>query len=399
MMLNTTYEPIDPAAAHSSVQMMTVHGAKGLEFDVVFVPQLDRDPGRKPVEAQSPPYLLERVPGQNHYLIAMLPDKRLQEEDKIYQRLKQHTHSKTLAEAKRVLYVALTRARHKLYLSGIAKTVTVEYQVRIRCGQNYLSWLLNYLGIKTDADLLQASSAESSIRVELNPLGATSTSIPSSPDRVTVGNIPSGAPMKPESAPYQVWLPAKNCDAQYWIPGLDEKDFSDDRISLATTLVIHQLLQHVADGKPLPNLQQLRNALTANSLSPAEAAQVAPDLFAEIQQCLADPFLGNLLITPQPWRKTAWALAAQLSDHSLGTGIIDLVVCDGTSWWLVDYKTLRFSPKDSADDFALRLHNYYDDQISHYRQILAKRQKLALSQIRAGFYLTALQRWEEVELR
>ena len=60
---------------------MTVHRAKGLEFDVVFIPFLDWYPlsgGR----GFHPPYLLERLPGSDgELLIAMAPDRRRDKSD------------------------------------------------------------------------------------------------------------------------------------------------------------------------------------------------------------------------------------------------------------------------------------------------------------------------------
>ena len=80
--LETLYAPESPDAASAPVDLMTVHGAKGLEFDVVFLPFLD---WRPLAVGQHPPYLLERSsepPGLP--LIAMGPDRRLGEPDPGY---------------------------------------------------------------------------------------------------------------------------------------------------------------------------------------------------------------------------------------------------------------------------------------------------------------------------
>ena len=61
--LPEAYQPPDPRAQDSPVEVLTVHGAKGLEFTRVFLPFLDWQPlGNR---NQTPdPFLLEEIPGQ-----------------------------------------------------------------------------------------------------------------------------------------------------------------------------------------------------------------------------------------------------------------------------------------------------------------------------------------------
>ena len=58
-LLEDAYEPVDPDAASSRVHVMTVHRAKGLEFDSVYLPFMDWNPLAREKTAR-PPYLLER---------------------------------------------------------------------------------------------------------------------------------------------------------------------------------------------------------------------------------------------------------------------------------------------------------------------------------------------------
>ncbi len=88
-----------PLPSHSGVQLMTIHGSKGLEFPIVFAVGLKDKKTKKPDVAF---YL-------NH-------DQRtlgFGESDE--ERLEQH-HEREAGEARRLLYVALTRAKYRQYL-------------------------------------------------------------------------------------------------------------------------------------------------------------------------------------------------------------------------------------------------------------------------------------------
>ena len=88
-------EDEEPAAveAGDAVRVMTIHQSKGLEFEVVFVPSLVE--GRLPQSGRSPRF--ELPPAVLEPLVRGRED--------------------VIAEERRLLYVAMTRARRKLYLT------------------------------------------------------------------------------------------------------------------------------------------------------------------------------------------------------------------------------------------------------------------------------------------
>ncbi len=99
-----------PLEAEGSVRLMTIHRSKGLEFPIVILPDLGR---------QSPP-LRARWMAQPSYGVALqMRDEHGEwQEPLIYKLAKSEEQRMEQAEHERLLYVALTRSRDYLILSG-----------------------------------------------------------------------------------------------------------------------------------------------------------------------------------------------------------------------------------------------------------------------------------------
>ncbi|HEX4670227.1 MAG TPA: UvrD-helicase domain-containing protein [Solirubrobacterales bacterium] len=133
------------AEGHDGVRIMTVHNAKGLEFDVVAVPDLSRSllAGARPplltLGREQPPRVgmqLRRLGSGAINLYA-------------YAELCEEAKARDAEEGLRLFHVAATRARQRLILSGVVKP---EPGRETKPSTPVVERLVEALGVERDAD-------------------------------------------------------------------------------------------------------------------------------------------------------------------------------------------------------------------------------------------------------
>ncbi|MGQ9707595.1 MAG: UvrD-helicase domain-containing protein [bacterium] len=129
-----------PTAGMNAVQIMTVHAAKGLQFPIVFHPGLE-EPVLPSYRNGDELLIEETATDPVRVLISYIPDKKIRNTDPLFQ----NHRTKEIEEEKRIFYVACTRPRDALFLTGIWNDKRIQNTTR-------LFWLKEHLNITKQED-------------------------------------------------------------------------------------------------------------------------------------------------------------------------------------------------------------------------------------------------------
>ncbi|MEW6387826.1 MAG: UvrD-helicase domain-containing protein [Thermodesulfobacteriota bacterium] len=409
--LEEAYQPPDPRSPESPVELLTVHGAKGLEFDWVFLPYLDWQPLRG--EDKTPPFLLEEIPGTTLHDLALAPPYWQKRPGSHYQWLRLLKNQRVLAEARRLFYVAVTRAKQRLVLSGL---IPEKKGGRAPSPLSPLGWLWEHYRpgpLFPDRPIVwTAPELEVELREDYpEPEAREPESAP----------LPAPWEFVPEAALYQIQFPSQlavrddlggRADGGQPPPAVLERGgrlssgppgpLLQPDVNLAPVRgeVIHRLLETLSQGQDLPSAPGVAAALRQGGLAPDIALELAPEILAEVEACRDDPFLARLLQPAGPVALSEWRLEDRPSPGSLRRGVLDRLVFDGREWWLVDYKTSRPPQGLDWEEFISREVEKYRPQLLAYREMAAKAKGISPPEdLHLMIYFTACQRAVVVEDR
>jgi ATP-dependent exoDNAse (exonuclease V) beta subunit len=374
-------DPSQPDA----VSLMTIHGAKGLEFDHVFVVGVGLR-GR----ADEPRLLnwleVPREQGGDHLVMAPIRvrgDDDDEFDDAINLYLRQLHRERTRAERARQAYVALTRAKRSLHLFVHPRVKEIAGAFDFGADANSLLHSL-WPAIGGDAASFEAIGSDSDGNAEAAPIARTRGRVRRSPTRIEPpADVQARGELVPSSAEQ------------------DEIEFSWVRQTARRVgTVVHEALERFARaGLPslaeLPRLHtRLESRLAALGVEPDRARAGAERALAALRATLEDP-RGRWLFDPAHTEAHSELALSGVRGSLVVNAVIDrtFVAADGTRW-VVDFKT---SPHEGGDlpafldSEALR----YEAQLSRYAHLA---RQLGPQPVRAGLYFPLLAAWREVDL-
>lgn len=360
--------------ADERLQVMTIHKSKGLEFDVVIVPGLDRKPRsdqRKLVD------WLETGRGDDGLLLAPIAGSR--GEGLINGYIRQREARRDQREMERLAYVAATRARKRLHLlAGMA--LDEEGNAKSPSGLLALMWP----GLKERFPLPP------------QPPNAADVAPPARQPRL-LGRLAADWRSPPFRAALKAATDASSDDV------VDRGRLAFDWVGEGARLVgvvVHRWLQFMGNeglahwnrARVQAQSPAISSALRGLGLPEEELADAARQAVQALHHVIDDE-RGRWIFSPAHSEiRSEYALTA-LQEGRITRIAIDrtFVDADGNRW-IVDFKTSRHSGSDIEGFLQSELERYRP-QLSRYRSILSLQESRP---IKAGLYFPLMKAWIEM---
>jgi len=354
--------------APEALQVMTIHKAKGLEFDTVIVPGLGFATGRDDNK------LFMWMETQSRSLL-LAPINATGDEDDIYKFIRRLDKEKGEHEIARLLYVAATRARRRLHLMG-----DVKVDARTGAAKNPVRGTL----LNTLWPVVAVEFAQPRPRPRAQPGPAVPVAKQGELRRVVTGSVRLEPPRSVTWA-----APAERAQD-------DPIEFSwVGDTSRRVGSVVHRWLQRIAEDEGAGwtrkrverEKETVRRELAARGVIDADLDEAGDRVLKALALSIEDK-RGKWLVGPQRNARNEYRLSA------LVEGVPRMLVIDRTfeddvgDTWIVDYKTSGHEGAD-LEGFLTREQERYREQLDGYARALG------IPGARRGLYFPLLKGWRE----
>ncbi|MDX8410475.1 MAG: UvrD-helicase domain-containing protein [Mariprofundaceae bacterium] len=362
--LEQLFAAADAAPEASRVELLTMHGAKGLQWDAVLLPGLGKTSGN----TDAPVLAFTDAPIEGASALLIAPRAPSGGKDALYVLVQGIEKSKADHEQARLLYVACTRAETSLHMLG---------HVSEKDGKAGKGSLLGLLLSQGDdcfgADIQPVEPAEQSEPVRRQPLTRIKTIPPPCPALVAddARVEPEYGWAGPEAAPVgNAVHAALQAVAEHGIDAWNEEQ-------------TRQLGQHM---QRLLVAEGLSGGLLANALARCREG---------LRNTLGSKRGRWLLSGGHADGRCEWALSMH-ADGQTSHAVLDRSFIDAEgARWIVDYKTASHEGGD-MERFLDEEEKRHSPQLQRYARLL--KHKEPERTIRLGLYFPILDAWREIEL-
>jgi ATP-dependent exoDNAse (exonuclease V) beta subunit len=353
----------------NSVRVMTIHSAKGLEFDTVILPQLAKS--TSPLDSE----LLIWGEGK----VAALPLRGTK--DPVYDEVRDLIKLKEQHELKRLFYVAATRARNRLHLLG-------SLQVKKDGKETHKASDSTFLGLIWHQVESEFQSALRARRPKQGSLGLNATAV------TNLKRLPAD------------WRMPRLESSVFWRPELQRATASARRITYEWVsdtarhigTLVHDVLKRVAsEGCAAWNAERVaamapvfRSELQRLGISNEEEPAATAKIIRALTNTLASE-RGQWMLSGWPDARSEWAISGRLGDKLIN-GSIDRAFRDNNGqFWIIDFKTSEHEG-GNLKRFLDEEQRRYRDQLDTYAAVV---QRIIPGPIALGLYFPLHDAWRE----
>ena len=376
--------------ADDTLQLMTIHQSKGLEFDYVIVPGLGRSPR---VNEKELLMWAERIyisddtrEEKNDLLLAPIQEEGATS-DLIYHWLEKLDQEKESFEDERLLYVASTRAKKFLHLLGSTGSSKVKGMLEPKKEPSAKSLLRKLWPVAKPIFAIAAEEKSLTGKGETESL--KEHSIDQSLRRLASDWIFPSAPTHVE------WgSPKEKVCAQ-------EIEFSwAGETARHIGSVVHRWLQHIAEDKidkwDKNRIENLHNIFKQNLIACGMSGNndEIESAVTRIESALihtVNDARGQWLLAPQKNAQNELHMTTIIDGDSVGLIIDRTFIGEDGSRWIVDYKTSSHSGTD-VEFFLDRERERYFSQLNRYAVMMSR---IDARPIKLGLYFPLLKGWRE----
>ncbi len=376
--LATGLESLDIGHA---VTIMTLHKAKGLEFDYVFMPQLQKR--ARALQRELIRWHWHQDDRARRLLISANDDDR--ESKTLYNYLNWLQKNKDQEELKRLLYVGVTRAKAAAYLTASVESVDEEGATEGVSGS-----LLRLL--------MSSQAASGSITTQ------SVTEPMSQVDRSAHGK-------ERQPSRYRLTLDAQRAMQARARAGADQPNFAaidpsatapislgtGNRVERIIGVVAHRVLELAASEASLVSAQDPRlqlwidHNLSHYSLTP-QSAERAKTRISELAERTLSCETGRWILGAQTDARSELAIS-RVEAGEVKNYVIDRTFLDDQEGvrWVIDYKTSEPMAGELLTDFEARETDTYREQLENYVELISEMKWTVEAPIKAALYFPAIQ--------
>jgi len=369
-----------PAVAECNVDVMTIHQAKGLEFDIVIIPQLAKS---TPSSDKELLVWTEETNGDGTSFLKIAAQPQKGQSAQSYDDIEAENKRKDEEENKRLFYVACTRARNQLHLFG--STTSKKDGAPKKASSS------SFLGLIWESvEPLFASKLRSRVPQQQNFLYAAA----SSESETILNRVPAH------------WHMPKFEMSVTWQPELQRAPAAARKITYEWVgdtgrhvgTVVHELLKRIAT-EGLEHWNEARVSTTRSLIHtelarmgvPANEGNAAAEQVVRALTSTLKSERGRWLLQAHAEARSEYSVGGKIQDKLID-GFVDRVFRDDTGrFWIVDFKNSDHKGGNRAE-FLDEEQRRYTPQLETYATLL---QRITKGPIMLGLYFPLMNEWRE----